>query len=197
MAIDTIKFTFVGKSPLMMHSERLVDVLDPEVRELKKLTSTRKKTDDIHAQIARMEWDIGMYHDADAGPIVPTRCLVKTIVGGARLAKAGKDFERWNFMEKDFEPLAYKGPREKAAMWDAGVFADRRSVVVSGKDRVMRCRPIFRDGWSVTFTLGFDTDAINRQQIIDAATAAGKYVGLMELRPQKGGTLGRFEVKTS
>lgn len=190
--METVLFQFTGVSPLLMHSDRGVNPLDALAMELKKLTSTRKKTDEIHAQVARLEWELGMYFDPATGPIVPTANLRGVIVEGAKFAKLGATVKRATIVEEDRARLDYDGPRELEAMWKAGSFRDVRSVVV-GTARVMRCRPIFRK-WSLSFSLLFDPESIERAALVSAAEAGGRLIGLGDFRPANGGPFGRFSV---
>jgi hypothetical protein len=192
--MDTITFKFNGTSPLMMHSDRGANPLDPQAKELKKLTSTRQKTDDIHEAVARMEWELGMYFDKELGPYLPTANLRATLVEGAKFNKLGQAMKRATLVLVEKAKLNYTGPRVITELWDAGIYRDVRSVVV-GTSRVMRCRPIFPAPWSVTFDLMFDPTVIQRPDIITAATAAGNLVGLGDNRPNCGGSFGRFTVE--
>lgn len=194
--METVKFKFVGVSGLLMHSSRGVDPLDPGVIEHKKLTSVRKKTDETHQQIARSEWELGLYFDEKDGPYLPTANLRGVIVEGAKFSKLGSAVKRATIVEDETAPLAYEGPRTIDAMWAKGTFRDVRAVVVGGA-RVMRCRPIFRAPWSVEFALLFDPEVITREQLIAAAEAGGRLIGLGDFRPANGGPFGRFTVEAS
>jgi hypothetical protein len=193
--MDKITFRFDGVSPLLMHSDRGVNPLDPDAARLKALTSTRKKTDEIHAQVARLEWELGMYFDAEFGPHVPTANLRGVIVEGAKFAKMGATVKRATIIEDDRAKLIYEGPRDLDVMWKSGQFRDIRSVVV-GTSRVMRCRPIFRK-WSVEFSLLFDRESIQRDALIAAAESGGRLIGLGDFRPANGGPFGRFSVSAT
>lgn len=190
--MDSIKFKFIGTGALLMHSDRGVNPLDPDTIELKKLTSMRKKTDEIHAQVMRLEWELGMYFDPTMGPYIPTANLRGVIVEGAKFSKLGASVKRATLFHDEHTKLEYEGPRSVDALWKAGSFRDVRSVVV-GTARVMRCRPIFRK-WSLQFTLIFDPEIIERAALVTAATAGGQLIGLGDFRPANGGPFGRFTV---
>ncbi len=193
--MDKITFRFTGNSPLMMHSDRGANPLDPQAKEMKKLTSQRQKTDDIHEAIARMEWELGMYFDkASHGPYIPTANLRATMVEGAKFNKLGQAMKRATLILVEKAKLEYTGPRTIPDLWDAGEYRDVRSVVV-GTARVMRCRPVFPCPWSVSFELMYDPTVIQRPTIITAAEAAGNLVGLGDCRPNCGGSFGRFTVE--
>lgn len=194
--METITFKFVGISNLLMHSARGVDPIDPGVIEHKKLTAIRKKTDETHAQIARSEWEIGFYYDPEMGPYLPTANLRGVLVEGAKFSKLGASVKRATIVESDRAELSYEGPRSMADMWAKGTFRDVRAVVVGGA-RVMRCRPVFRPPWSVKFSLLFDPEVITREQLVTAAEAGGRLVGLGDFRPANGGPFGRFSVESA
>lgn len=191
--MERLNMVFKGVSPLLMHSARGADPLDSLVREMKALSSTRKKTDEIHAQMARTEWELGLYHDEELGVFLPTTNLRACVIEGAKLSKRGMDVKRGTMVEGERVALKHKGPKSIQALWDSGTFRDARSVVV-GQARVMRTRPIFRD-WSVECTLLFDPEAIQRDTIVASAGAAGQMIGLGDYRPPCGGPYGRFSVE--
>lgn len=65
-------------------------------------------------------------------------------------------------------------------------------VIPSTKGRVLCCRPML-ENWFLEFTISFE-DEIPEAVIEQALTIAGKYSGLGDWRPQKGGKYGKFEV---
>lgn len=192
--METIKLTITGLSPLLMHSDRGADPLDPDVQEHKKLTGIRKKTDEIHRAIAKSEWKIGMYYDAKLGPYMPTTNLRSAIVEGGKINKLGTAAKRGTLILTDRAPLLYEGPRDIEKMWDVqSSFVDRRSVVVGTSGRLMRYRPRFND-WSVSFDLVFNPEVLTRDQLLLCAENAGHMVGLGDYRLSCGGFFGRFAV---
>lgn len=182
--MDKVTLKLTGQSPVLMHSDRGANPLDPAAKELKKLTGKRKKTDEDHAAIARLEWELGMYIDPKLGPYLPTQNIQKAIVEGGRINKLGTAVERAVLILADRAPLAYKGPRDPEGMWKAGGFADMRSVVV-GQARTMRCRPIFAE-WSTEVEVLFDTSVLDRAQLVLCAENAGRLIGLGDYRPRFG-----------
>ncbi len=189
--MESIKLTFTGASPLIMHSERLANKRDTLARQISKLAAVRKKTDEHYDQIARLEWEGGMYFDAKLGPVIPTDNLRATIIGGAKKSKLGSATGSCLLAADDVVALQYKGPRTHDELWAAG-FKDERTVVV-GQARVMRCRPKF-ETWSLSFEMLFDPEVIQREQLMTAAEVAGRLVGLCEMRPELGRGFGRFTV---
>lgn len=186
--MQTIKVRITGQTPILMHNGRLANPLDDATKRLKALTAKKTKTDADHAEIARAEWEGGLYIDDD-GPFIPCDNLDAAIKGGATKQKLGKAFGSAVAVVEDRVPLTYKGPRDAGGLWERK-FYDIRGVVVGGK-RIQRCRPLFRD-WACEFTVSFDERDVNKRQVEQALNDAGRSVGLFDKRPQKGGRFGKF-----
>lgn len=183
---------------LMMHNVRLADPLDRYTKALKALTSNKKKSDEDHIEIGRMEFEGGLYFDPAIGPYVPDIWLTAMLVEGARKRKKGKTFEAHVSIPDEKHPLVYDGPRTVDGLWDAGSrFVDRRGVRVQ-QAKLMRTRPIFRD-WKVTFRIQLLECDLNPSDIEAAILDAGPF-GIGDGRPMYAGkfTLESFKgAKTS
>lgn len=183
-----LKVRIKGRSPLLMHSDRFANPLDKATKAHKELTGKRKKTDADHEAIARSEWMGSLYHNQALGPFIPGQNIDASLQEAAKLQKLGKKFKQAVMVVDDEVPLQYKGPRDPAALFDAG-FIDVRGVRVS-MAKLMRCRPKFND-WSVEFTIAFNEDVVNVEEVRKALTDAGSLVGLCDYRPR----YGKFEVE--
>lgn len=182
-----MKLLLIGQSPLLMHSEKLADPTNPDTRALKKLSSTRQKTDEILEQMRRVEWFGGLYLNA-RGPCLPEGNVLAALGDGARKSKLGKQVKAGVFgAARDFD-LQYEGPRDAAALFADPRFVDYRSVGVN-QARVMRCRPVFEE-WQCTIDLVVLTEIITEEQVFDALVTAGAQCGICDHRPQ----YGRFRV---
>jgi hypothetical protein len=179
-----------GAAPLLMHSSRLADPMNPAAKALKKVTSKRNKTDEDHEQIAQLEHQGSLYLDTDVGPFVPGENITRSLLDGARLSTQGKKIERGLFVETDTNPLGYRGPRDAAGLWADENFRLMASVKVSAKSRVMRCRPIFHT-WTVEADGFFDPEIIDLEDLEAIAVTAGQLVGLGDWRPR----FGRYTAK--
>ena len=188
-----LKTRLVGVSPLIMHSDRGANPLDPDVRAHKILTSKRKKTDEDHEAIARSEWRLGLYWDKEKGPYIPGMNARASLVGGAKFNKLGATIKRSTIPLLERIGVEYEGPREVEELIEHSEFTDVRSVGM-GQSRIMRCRPIFRS-WSLAFDLSFDPEQIEEDQLKLAMKKAGSMIGLGDYRPEKGGLFGRYEVE--
>jgi hypothetical protein len=185
------RITLTGTAPLIMHSNRLSDPLHPATKEYKKVTGKRQKTEDDHLEIARMEHAASLYMDDHVGPFIPGENLSRALVDAARITRKGKMVERGVFIRTDTNPLSYPGPRTIAALWDDENFRHFASVTVRGQ-RVMRCRPMFRD-WSTEADGILDPAVIDLTDLETIAVTSGQMVGLCDWRPRYGRFTARVE----
>ena len=189
--MQILKMKLSGESSLLLHSDRGANPLAPETIAHKVLTSKHKKTDEDHSAIARSEYLMGFYGGKDI--VLPTTNLKSAIVEGAKLHKLGSAFNRAIMILDETVPVEHSGPRSKEKMWETPACVDCRSVKV-GMARLMRYRPRLND-WRLQVAVHFDENMIERDQILAAAENAGKYIGIGDYRPAKGGMFGRFSVE--
>ena len=136
-----ISIEITGTSPLLMHNPRMVDPEFELNREIKAITSKRKKTDDDLSKIEMLEWYGGLY-EVDGVVVHPTSKPRKCFVNAAKISKQGKAVERsLSFMSLTV-PLIYEGPKDIRKLFEDKRFHSRLSVGIGGK-RVMRVRPQF------------------------------------------------------
>lgn len=193
-----LKIRLTGTSPLMMHNNRGANPLSPWAKIMKPLTAKRNKTDSDYEEIARMEWEVGLYLD-DGVVVVPSRCIEKCLWIGAKKSKNGPKVLTGVVIDENSCKLEYSGKQIKAddsgefpnSMLDAhyDAYKDQRMVKV-GTAQVLRTRPIFND-WAVNVTLVYDENTIDKRTLLSCAKDAGRLVGLLEMRPQ----LGKFTVE--
>ncbi len=185
--MKTLNIHIRGIGPMLCHNDRGADPLDPLKKEQAKVTGKRKKTEEDHEEISRLDWYLGLYSKDDMA-IMPTWNVFACMRDGARLTKRGKDVERAVIFEEEAVPILYDGPKNIDAL-----FADKRFVhrctVGNQRNRVIRTRPIFRE-WELKFAVGFDESVLNPEDIVSILESSGRYVGLGDYRPR----YGRFEV---
>lgn len=176
--------TIEGTAPLLMHNSRLANPLDPATKALKKVTSKRQKTDDDHAEMARLEFLGGLYVDPDIGPYIPGENLWRALYDAAKKFKQGVKVKEGVFISTDVNPLGYTGPRDAEDLWSNENFRHMASVKV-GMQRVMRCRPTFRE-WRVQADGILDPNILEPSDLANIAETAGSLVGLGDWRPRFG-----------
>jgi hypothetical protein len=177
-----VRLTGQGTRPLLMHNVRLASPLNPYAKQLKALNAKRVKTDEDRLEIARVEWEGGLYWMDGIGPYIPGPNLLASLIGGARLLKAGKKVERGVTVDGIEFPLIYRGPRDIDALWGGGEseYVDVRTVKVQ-TSKVDRCRPIFRE-WAFEAELLLDPKVIEPEEFRAVADNAGQFEGLGDYR---------------
>lgn len=186
--MEIIKVRIRGTRPMLMHSDRFANPVDPMTKAHKELTGKRKKTDEDHEAIAKSEWRGALYYNNELGPVIPEHVMFGSIHEGAKKSKLGKQFlPGMEIVEQDIK-LLYEGPRDLEGLWNAG-FYDCRSVVVS-RARLMRYRPMFKK-WAAEFTIAYDAGLVTVEQIKKAIRDAGTQCGIGDYRPK----FGRYELE--
>lgn len=186
--MKTVSFHLKGRTPLLMHNERLANPFDPIAKQLKAISGKRKKTDDDLFEMMRLEWLGGLYHDDDSGIHIPGWNALSCFVGGGKLHKLGTALKRGAVVLEDKTPVIHKGAADLDALFQNKHFVDVRGVKV-GTAKVMRCRPKFNQ-WEVKLNIAYDESAINEEEIRRCVATSGALVGLGDFRPR----YGRFEV---
>jgi hypothetical protein len=187
MAEFTLDIT--GTSPLLMHSARLSDPLDDATRALSKVHGKRKKTEDDHRELARLEHLGSLYFDESLGPFVPGANIEACLFRGASKYKLMSALKSAMLIPEEVNPLVYKGPRSVVGLWEDKTFVHRASVKV-GTNRVIRTRPVFTR-WALTAAGSLDTEVIDPDSFEQIVETSGRLIGLGDWRPR----FGRFEAE--
>jgi hypothetical protein len=187
--METIKLKIVGTSPLMMHSDKLANPLDPATKLHKELTSKRKKVDEDHLAIAKSEFISGCYWHKDDGFFIPGQNFDSTFITGAKLQKLGTHWKRGALVLENRVKLLHSGPVTPHSLWESPENIDCRGVKV-GTAKIMRYRPIFLE-WAAELTVSINADVLNLSEAKKAIEDAGALIGVCEYRPR----FGRFGVQ--
>lgn len=176
------ELTLQGTAPLLMHSSRLSDPLDPAAKAMKKVSGKRTKTDDDHEEMGRLEHAGSLYLN-DQGPFVPGENIWRMLQDAAKKHKMGVKVKE-GLLITDDAPLLYEGPRTADGLWSDKNFVHRASVKV-GQARVMRTRPQFQN-WAVVVTGDYDPAILDFEEIQTIVETAGLRIGLGDWRPKFG-----------
>lgn len=169
-----------GTNTLLMHSPKTVNPYHPLALEMKAYASKRKKTESDLLKISELEWEAGLYYDNANGLHIPAECLQRTLEGGAKLFRAGKDIQRYCYLVSCAAPLDIGVAFDLEKMRHDMKFYDVRPVRV-GMSRIPRTRPRF-DVWRCEFDMLFDEMHIDVGTIAKAFENAGQYIGLCDGR---------------
>lgn len=186
MSLQTLSFRITSMSPLVMHDGKLSDPTHPISREIKKISSKRKKTDADYEEMSRLEFFGGMYFQESVGPIIPAHAIEATFGNAAKASKQGKQAKAGLFVQKH-AVLEYEGPRTREDLWENQEFVSKMPVRI-GTSKVIRTRPIFKL-WACTVEVTYDDRIFDAREIMKIVETAGNDVGFLEMRPK----YGRFE----
>ncbi len=182
--MKTLKVTWKGISPLIMHSCQCVNPLHPIAKELKKYTSKRNKTDEDLEKISDLEWESGAYWKDGMGLYIPGENVEATLRNGGKVNKKGKDIEKYVMVVDPYIKFYYGEELTKEELIKNYEYRDTRVMTVQ-RAKVFRTRPRF-DQWQIIFDLTYDESKIDIETIVNAMEYAGQYVGLCDSRPKYG-----------
>ncbi|HEV2627614.1 MAG TPA: hypothetical protein VGV41_03090 [Pseudolabrys sp.] len=183
MNADTMRLRIVGERPLLMHSSRLADPLDPAAIDLARVTSKRHKTKADHEEVARLEWYGGLWAVGGV-PCLPAEALEASFAKAAALRRKTRQ-ARAGFMVTEPAVVVFAGPTTIDELWADSRFRLRRSVAV-GNARTMRTRPMFPVGWSADVTASYLPTLLDRSEVLEIFQIAGAQVGIGDWRPRYG-----------
>ena len=188
-------------SPLIMHSDRGCNPLNPLTKKLKSISCIRQKKEEHYIAMAKIEFENGLYFDEQLGIYMPAKCLAACFKAAAKKYKLGTASKAITIDCPVGTPLMGYEKMTPEKLWDvmdsAGnqKFVFCESVVVS-RARIMRTRPIFQK-WEAKFDLYLNTELLSLDQLKQIIQTAGFEYGLCELRPGRAtGTYGRFDVES-
>src|SRR5260221_5212092 len=203
--MDTLKRYNVhlkSLSPVIMHSDKLCNPLNPITKKIKEISSIGKnKKDEHYIAMARLEWEGGMYYNEELGVYMPSKTLMGCFQAAARKFKLGKATKAVTIDCAIGTPLiGYKGMTIEK-LWNATNKAGEQThvfceTVVVSRARIMRTRSIFPK-WEVNFDLYLNVELLSIEQLTKIIETAGFEYGLCELRPELAtGTYGRFTLES-
>lgn len=184
--MKSLKYKVEGATTLLMHSDVTANPLHPLTKELKALTSKRKKTDEDYERIARAEFIAGLYYKEGIGFYMPDKNIWSCLWASSKMFKQGVSWKQAAIVENDCKfifPHSSLTPDELYEI-DNGKYRDIQTMSVNGS-RVPRCRPAF-NVWNFEFTIIIDEAKLNERDIDQIVENAGRYVGLGDWRPRYG-----------
>lgn len=181
ISAQKIKFTIIGTSPLIQHKFDAKAIKQIRDKKLGKKTKNRETLDkEQEFQNATHITDDGQYG-------IPMKAFKASLINAAH-----KDIGIEKTLVK--KNLFYRGGSDLVVPMtcdDPVMREDYVKIGMSGTD--LRYRPEWKE-WSVDIEMEFNADSLQPADIINLTNLAGFGVGLHEMRPEKGGENGRFEV---
>jgi hypothetical protein len=181
MSTETIALRLVGVAPLLMHSSRLADPLDPQRIKLAAVTAKRAKTEADHRRIAELEWHASLWLH-EGLPCLPAEAVEGAFVEAAKTRNKGK-IARASLVVDGPALLHHGGPQTIEEMWKDPAYALRAMVRVK-TSLTARTRPRFPN-WSARITATFLVTLIDRSEVLEYFRIAGA-LGIGDWRPRYG-----------
>ena len=184
-----INVTIRGTRPLIMQSDRLVDPLDPFSKQKAQAAKSKDKaTEAGQEKLGRLEFLGSLYLDEDSEPCIPQDNILRALRDAAAREKMGKTVREQIVCDVDNFKLKYDGPRDAEKLYRDGRFVFRKSVAnAGGQTRVMRTRPRFPVGWSLSFSLSIEGHrTLLAEDVLRFLNVAGP-LGIGTWRPRYGG----------
>lgn len=195
-----VKVKLRGTRPILLHNGQLADPLNEIVQRKKEITAKKKQARDGVASeeaLAKLEFEGGLYIDADGDVYIPGENIAACIRSGGTLRKKGTALSRAVRCFDD-PKLQYPGIETHkgavALLEHYQQYSLRKRIVNSGPGHTatMRTRPMFKTGWTISFDLtvilGADVDL---SDVKSALEVAGSLYGLGDWN----GRYGLFEVE--
>jgi hypothetical protein len=168
--VKQVQTTICGVSPLLMNRFPMEPV------------------EGLQKMPAEQQARVSLY-ERDGAPFVPGVNVHRMLISAAGYSKGkgratlGKIASAALFVDEAELPLG-------DAMW---VVDSRPVVIAATKGRIVRHRPRF-DSWQVSFTISYDETLLTETQVRRIVDDGGQRVGLLDFRPEKKGSFGRFKV---
>ena len=183
-----IEVEIKGLSPLLMHSPKAM-LIESETK-VKSAKKTISKDD---------EAEQGAYRTSKGFLYVPSTAIKGAMLNACSFKKI-KKYSLKPFVaggviipQEELDLLTYKNKPIRDYLIDS-----RTVVIPSTQGRILKHRPKIPE-WKLCFTLEYDEKVIGNTKedieiIKEVLSDAGNRIGILDFRPQKSGSFGRFEI---
>ena len=168
----------------MQHDDKMANPFNEYHKQMKLISSKRKKTEDDLMEMAKTEWRAALYHSGKKGYYIKAECIEAAMLAAAKDKKLGKTFNSAVSVPNDpalhFEHESLS-PEELFLIDD---YRDFRTVKIQ-RSKILRCRPIFSE-WNCEIEVWYEESRLDEREIKDIMDFAGRYVGICDYRPKYG-----------
>lgn len=177
-----VHLTIEGTSPLCQHK------WSEKAKEMMRLKQQGKKTKERETRNPKQEGEEATYYTAKGEYGVPVSALKKCLINAAH-----KDIGITKVLIKQTVFIRCHDPNGVVKMKCSKPVIQEDYVRVGGKSADLRYRPYFYE-WSIPLEVEIDSSAVLLEDLLELFNRAGFGVGLLEMRPERAGELGRFAV---
>lgn len=179
-----LKFRFESVCPLLQHDDKMANPFNEYTKQMKAISSKRKKTEDDLMEMAWIEWRASLYYTGKKGYYMKAECIEAALLASAKDKKLGKAFKASVSVPEDpvfhFEQEAL--PPEE--LFKMNEYKDFRTVKIQ-RAKILRCRPIFND-WHCDVEIWYEESRLDKRELKEIVEFAGRYIGICDYRPKYG-----------
>jgi len=187
MAIQQVVYVVTGTSPCLMHNPASMRSQGGEMKNAKTVIPTQEA-----------EAEAGLYRNDEGHLYIPSIALRNSLMGAGVGKKIGKQ-TAWKmiacgaFTVEAECPLVH--PKTGKPLTTYSKINVARVVLGQGKTAkgIVRARPQI-DLWQTKVVLDVDDDFISAEQVLQLFQLAGRMIGVLDWRPEKKGSYGRYSV---
>jgi hypothetical protein len=148
---------------LLLHNNQLADPLNRISKDIKQISSKRKKTDADYLEMGHLEFLGSFYLNKKGEPVIPARVVKGVLKRGAKKVSEKPRVEEGIIVDEDF-PIIYNGPKDIERLWEQRDKFALMAPVKIGKSTVTRTRPKFEE-WQLLVSIDYDPDVLNAEDI--------------------------------
>lgn len=190
--MEILRYTISGNT-LLINNPQSVDVFNKYAKAKKQITGKRKKTDEDHIELRRLEVESKIYFDKLLKVFIPSSWVMAAIAGRsfkqAKISKA--DIRSSVFTNEEKIKLHYADDHLVNELSDISgnpIFV-KTLLLKQGQVKLAKSAPCFKN-WSFSSSLVFDPEIIDESSLIQILKSAALYGGFGDFRP----TYGRAEL---
>jgi hypothetical protein len=181
---ETMDMDLIGLSPLLVNRWSEKAIRQIEEKQAKTAVRQKRAQRDPHAEFEAASYRVnGSY-------AFPSASFRLAAIGACRLIDGITMATARRLFTCPEEYVILEGNSKNGASWPE---MDSRPIRLANGVADMRYRPLFWP-WACTLRIRFFAGATTPEQIGNLIVLAGECIGIGELRPEKGGNLGRFTI---
>jgi len=195
MKLEKFEVEIKGITPLIIQNCQAANPLNSYYKKLKEVTSKRKKTEEDHEAILKIQWEASLYWSDMLGLYMPWENLSACLLKAAKSHKMGQKMGGISFTDPIGYEIQTKNHKDLEALKRD---ADNKFVkmVTIQRSKTLSCRPIFND-WNIDFSFESDPNYITANEVKTILLTAQSFGGLGVWRPTspQPGPYGKFTIK--